>query len=61
MGLTVLPEWLIGQRLAEKRLELVLSGLAISRGQLFGVYPSRKYVSAEVRTCLDFVTQDYQL
>jgi DNA-binding transcriptional LysR family regulator len=54
MGLTFLPKWLIHQDLADRRLELVLPGLA-TRGQLFGVYPSRKYLSAKVRTFLERV------
>jgi hypothetical protein len=31
------------------------------RGQLFGVYPSRKYLSAKVRTFLDFIARDRRM
>ncbi len=53
MGLAFLPTWLIRQDLDDGRLELVLPDLATARGQLLGVYPSRKYLSAKVRTFLD--------
>jgi DNA-binding transcriptional LysR family regulator len=61
MGLTFLPAWMIRQDLAEKRLELVLPQAAGLTAQLLGVYPSRKYLSAKVRTFLDFVARDRRL
>jgi DNA-binding transcriptional LysR family regulator len=61
MGLTFLPKWLIEQDLAEGRLERVLPEVAIFRGRLYAVYPSRKYLSAKVRTFLDFVASDARL
>jgi DNA-binding transcriptional LysR family regulator len=61
MGLTFLPAWMIRQDIAEKRLELVLPQAAALTAQLLGVYPSRKYLSAKVRTFLDFVARDRRL
>jgi DNA-binding transcriptional LysR family regulator len=61
MGLALLPMALIRQDLAEGRLELALPGNPPVRGRLFGVYPSRKYLSAKVRTFLDFVARDPRL
>jgi hypothetical protein len=52
---------MITQDLAEKRVELVLPELPQMGGQLFGVYPSRKYLSAKVRTFLDYVARDRRL
>jgi DNA-binding transcriptional LysR family regulator len=61
MGLAFLPKWLVCQDLTDKRLELVLSELPPTRAQLFSVYPSRKYLSAKVRTFVDFVVHDQRL
>lgn len=56
IGFTVLPSWLIEHDIAERQLELVLPE-AKFENPLFGVYPSRKYLSAKVRTFLDFVAR----
>ncbi|HEX2526630.1 MAG TPA: LysR family transcriptional regulator [Geminicoccus sp.] len=61
MGLAFLPEWMIRQDLAEGRLESVLHGALALHGCLFGVYSSRKYLSAKVRTFLDFLAHDHRL
>jgi DNA-binding transcriptional LysR family regulator len=61
MGLTVLPTWIIQEDLADRRLELVLPEQVTIRLPLFGVYPSRKYLSAKVRTFLDFIAHDRRL
>jgi DNA-binding transcriptional LysR family regulator len=58
MGLTFLPKWLIAEDLANKRLELLLPEAPSFEGQLFAVYPSRKYLSAKVRTFIDFIAAD---
>lgn len=58
MGLAFLPEWLISHDLAAGRLEILLGGAIFPRGRLMAVYPSRKYLSAKVRTFLDFVAAD---
>ena len=61
MGFAFLPSWLIGEDLAEHRLELVLPNLEMFQTPLLAVYPSRKYLSAKVRTFIDFVAQDHRL
>ena len=58
MGLAFLPRFLVAQDLAAKRLELLLPERFTSEGSLYGVYPSRRYLSAKVRTFLDFIAQD---
>ena len=60
MGLAFLATWLIRAHLADGRLEPVMPELKL-RGQLFGVYPSRKYLSAKVRTFLDFIARDRRM
>ena len=61
MGLAYLPKWLIGEDLAAGRLEAVLPEAGTNWGRLFAVYPSRKYLSAKVRTFLDFIVRDGRL
>jgi len=61
MGLAFLPKWLIADDLAAGRLEHILRKQVIFEGQLFAVYPSRKYLSAKVRTFIDFIAADKQL
>jgi DNA-binding transcriptional LysR family regulator len=61
MGLAFLPKWLIAQDVAAGRLEQVLPDQIIFEGRLFAVYPSRKYLSAKVRTFIDFIAADKRL
>src|SRR5262245_45189643 len=61
MGLAFLPRWLIDEDVAAGRLERILPEQAIFEGRLFAVYPSRKYLSAKVRTFIDFVAADKRL
>ncbi|MET4114389.1 DNA-binding transcriptional LysR family regulator [Bradyrhizobium sp. JR1.5] len=58
MGLAFLPKWLVAEDLAAGRLEHVVPGQVIFEGKLFAVYPSRKYLSAKVRTFIDFLVAD---
>jgi DNA-binding transcriptional LysR family regulator len=61
MGLAFLPKWLIAEDLAAGRLEHVLPEEVIFEGRLLAVYPSRKYLSAKVRTFIDFVATDKRM
>ncbi|WP_456619323.1 LysR family transcriptional regulator [Bradyrhizobium sp. P5_C12] len=61
MGLAFLPKWLVTEDIAAGRLEHVLPNEIIFEGRLFAVYPSRKYLSAKVRTFIDFVAADKRM
>jgi DNA-binding transcriptional LysR family regulator len=61
MGLAFLPKWLISEDVAAGRLEHVLPKQLTFEGRLFAVYPSRKYLSAKVRTFIDFLASDKRL
>jgi DNA-binding transcriptional LysR family regulator len=61
MGLAFLPKWLVAEDIAAGRLEHVMPGQVIFEGKLFAVYPSRKYLSAKVRTFIDFVAADKRM
>ena len=58
MGMAVLPRWLMADDLASGRLETVLPDAMTIRAPLMAVYPSRKYLSAKVRTFIDFIATD---
>jgi len=61
MGLAFLPKWLVTDDIAAGRLEHVMREHVIFVGKLFAVYPSRKYLSAKVRTFIDFVAADKRM
>ncbi|MDA9449071.1 MULTISPECIES: LysR family transcriptional regulator [Bradyrhizobium] len=61
MGLVFLPKWLVAEDIASGRLEHVMPGHIIFAGKLFAVYPSRKYLSAKVRTFIDFIAADRRM
>jgi DNA-binding transcriptional LysR family regulator len=55
MGLVFLPTWMTQSDVAEGRLEMVLPDAWSFDMTLHAVYPSRKYLSAKVRTFIDFM------
>lgn len=59
MGLALLPSWLIAKDIETGRLEEVLSGQIRTDVVLHTVYPSRKYLSAKVRTFVEFVAKAF--
>ncbi|MBR0691111.1 LysR family transcriptional regulator [Bradyrhizobium manausense] len=61
MGLAFLPKWLVAEDIASGRLEHVMPEHIIFVGKLFAVYPSRKYLSAKVRTFIDFIAADKRM
>ncbi|MDH2348100.1 LysR family transcriptional regulator [Bradyrhizobium sp. SSUT77] len=61
MGLAFLPKWLVAEDIAAGRLEHLMPGQVIFEGKLFAVYPSRKYLSAKVRTFIDFIAADKRM
>ena len=61
MGLAFLPKWLVTEDIAAGRLVLILPDDITFEGRLFAVYPSRKYLSAKVRTFIDFVAADKRM
>jgi DNA-binding transcriptional LysR family regulator len=61
MGLAILPRWLIAEDLLAGRLERVLPETTGGPAPLMAVYPSRKFLSAKVRTFVDFIAADPRL
>ncbi|NLS21126.1 LysR family transcriptional regulator [Rhizobium sp. P40RR-XXII] len=61
MGLVFLPALMIQPDTAEGRLEMVLPEALNFSTTLYAVYPSRKYLSAKVRTFIDFLSSRQDL
>ncbi|RXG93570.1 LysR family transcriptional regulator [Bradyrhizobium zhanjiangense] len=61
MGFAFLPKWLVTDDIAAGRLVHILPDVVIFEGKLFAVYPSRKYLSAKVRTFIDFIAADKRM
>ena len=61
MGFAFLPKWLVADDIAAGRLVHILPDDVAFEGRLFAVYPSRKYLSAKVRTFIDFVVADKRM
>lgn len=59
MGLVFLPTWMVEVDLAAGRLEPVLPDTIRFSNTLHAVYPSRKYLSAKVRTFIDFLASEF--
>lgn len=55
MGLAFLPEYLVRQDLESGTLIEVLPGDVAIQAPLYAIYPSRKYLSAKVRTFIDYL------
>lgn len=55
MGLVFLPESMIQADLAEGRLKTIFPDAVRYSATLHAVYPTRKYLSAKVRTFIDFL------
>lgn len=61
MGLVFLPTQMVQPDIAEGRLEMVLPDTVKFSTTLHAVYSSRKYLSAKVRTFIDFLTSQEEL
>ena len=56
LGIAYLPEWLVADDLRAGTLKQVLPRLAAPPLTLFAAYTSRKYMTAKVRSFIDFVS-----
>lgn len=56
LGLAYLPDWLVADDLKQGTLECVLPSHATPAFTLFAAYTSRKYLTAKVRSFIDFVS-----
>ena len=58
-GIALLPEFLITEELAAGTLVEILPGYSAGELGIFALYPSRKFLSAKVRTLVDFLAQRF--
>ncbi|MEP4545151.1 MAG: LysR family transcriptional regulator [Saccharospirillum sp.] len=56
MGIAILPGGLVERELGQGNLTQVLPGYTPLNSQLYAVYTSRRYLSAKVRTFIDFLS-----
>lgn len=61
MGLVFLPTWMTQLDIASGRLEEVLPDITMFDVNLYAVYPSKKFLSAKVRTFVDFLSSQDEL
>lgn len=57
LGITLLPDFIVEQALAEKQLTRVLEGMEPPPLTLYALYPSRKHVPAKTRLFIDFIIE----
>lgn len=55
IGLALLPSWMTIRDVKNGRLETVVPDVSNFKTILYAVYPSRKYLSAKVRSFIDFL------
>ena len=55
LGIIMLPNYIVGNDIKAGRLQVILHEYAISPLDIHAVYPHRKYLSAKVRSFLDFL------
>ena len=55
IGVAFLPDWLVGDDLRSGALKRVLPAFTASEATLFAAYTSRKYMTAKVRSFIDFL------
>ena len=59
LGVTLLPTFIVGPDLSSGRLQTVLDDFCPPDIAINAVYPSRRHLSARVRTFVDFVAQQF--
>ena len=56
LGMAYLPDWLVADDLRSGALKRVLPGFDTAPATLFAAYTSRKYLTAKVRSFIDFLS-----
>jgi len=58
-GVMVLPTFYVGEELARGHLKAVLTDYRVQEYGIYAVYPSRKHLTAKVKTFIDFLTERF--
>jgi DNA-binding transcriptional LysR family regulator len=56
LGITLLPTFIVGPDLREGKLQQILPDYCPPEISIYAVFPSRQYLSAKVRTFIDFLS-----
>jgi len=59
LGITLLPTFIVGSDLSAGRLQQVLPDYCPPEISIYAVYPSRRFLSAKVRTFIDFLSDSF--
>lgn len=59
LGIAILPAEAVANHIAEKRLEVLFADYQLPERYLYVIYPSRKYLSAKVRTFIDVLAAEF--
>ncbi len=59
LGVMLSPTFYVGEMIREGRLQAVLTDYKAPETALYAIYPERRYVSPEVRACIDFFAQRF--
>ena len=55
LGIALLPTFIVGPDLHAGRLQIVLQDYCLPEISVYAVFPSRRYVSAKVRTFVEYL------
>ncbi|MDH3452336.1 MAG: LysR family transcriptional regulator [Gammaproteobacteria bacterium] len=56
-GIILQPTFIVGDDIRAGRLQVVLEDYPVEVSNVHAVYPHRQYLSAKVRTCVDFLSE----
>ena len=57
LGIAYLPDWLVADDLAARRLTRLLPDYEVPAVTLFAVYTSRRYMLPKLRSFIDFLSE----
>ncbi len=60
LGIVVLPTFIVGDYIRKGELQQILSEYQIPEIAIYVVFPSRRYLSAKVRTFVDFLSERFK-
>jgi len=59
MGISLLPDFIVGPEICSGRLKAILPDYSPGGISMYAIFPSRRYLSAKVRTFVDFISDYY--
>ncbi len=59
IGITLEPDFMVASAIAAGRLVRILEDFTPKASAIYAVYPSRRHLSAKVRTFIDFLTKEF--